>query len=215
MSGPGLVACHECDALQRRVPLEQGRRARCIRCGAALYRRPKANLDDTFAWTIAAAVLLIIANSFPVVSMEIQGQQTDATLFRAAHELYAQGMTPLAVLVLATLIIAPALELGALVYLVGPLRRGRVAAGFSVLFRLVHALRTWQMFEVFMLGILVSVVKLAHLSNVMPGLGLWAFFGLMFASIAAAASYDEENIWDHVESIRSRSKIDAAAGAGG
>ena len=91
----------------------------------------------------------------------------------------------------------------------------RVVAGFSALFRLVHALRNWQMFEVFMLGILVSVVKLAHLSNVIPGFGLWAFFGLMFTSIAAAASYDEEDIWDHVESIRSGRKIDAAAGAVG
>jgi paraquat-inducible protein A len=210
-----LIACHECDLLQRRAPLAPGRRARCARCNALLYRRPKATLDDTFAWTFAAAVLLIIANSFPVVSMEIQGQQTDATLFRAAHELYLQGMTPIAAVVLATLIVAPALELGALLYLVGPLRRGRVVAGFSALFRLVHALRNWQMFEVFMLGILVSVVKLAHLSNVIPGFGLWAFFGLMFTSVAAAASYDEEDIWDHVESIRSGRKIDAAAGAVG
>ncbi len=214
MSRPRLIACHECDALQRQVRLEPGRRARCVRCDAVLYRRPKGGLDDTFAWTLSAAVLLVVANSFPVVSLEVQGQETHATLFAAAQALHGQGMTAVAALVLATLIVAPALELGGLLYLIAPLRSGRVAAGFATLFRLVHALRTWQMFEVFMLGIFVSLVKLSHLASVVPGLGLWAFFGLMFASVAAAASYDEHEVWDRVEEIRERSLLDTAtAGA--
>lgn len=203
MSRSRLVACHECDALQRGVSLEPGRRARCVRCGAALYRRPKASLDDTLAWTLSAAALLVIANSFPVVSLEVQGQETHATLFAAARALHEQGMTAIAALVLATLIIAPALELGSLSYLIVPLRSGRVAPGFDRLFRMVHVLRRWQMFEVFMLGIFVAVVKLGHLASVIPGIGLWAFFGLMFTSVAAIASYDEMSIWDRVDAIRS------------
>jgi len=182
-----------------------------VRCGAVLYRRPKGGPDDTFAWTLSAAILLVVANSFPVVSLEIGGQQTHATLFAAAHALHEQGMTVVAALVLATLIVAPALELGGLLYLLTPLRSGRVAPGFGPLFRLVHALRAWQMFEVFMLGIFVAVVKLAHLASVVPGLGLWAFFGLMFASVAAGASYDEKQVWDRVEAIRGGSSFGTAA----
>lgn len=204
-----LIACHECDALQRRALLSRGRRARCVRCRAVLYRYPKSTLDDTFAWTLAAIVLLIIANSFPVVSLQIEGQQTNATLFGAAHALHSQGRSAIAALVLATLIVGPALELSALLYLIAPLRKGQVAAGFPFLFRMVHTLRHWQMFEVFVLGIFVSVVKLAHLASVIPGFGLWAFFGLMFTSIAAAASYDERALWDRVESIRAGNRIEA------
>jgi paraquat-inducible protein A len=202
MSRLRIVACHECDALQCDVPLEPGRRARCVRCGAVLHRRPKASLDDTLAWTLSAVALLVIANSFPVVSLEVQGQETHATLFAAARALHDQGMTAIAALVLATLIVAPALELGSLSYLIAPLRSGRVAPGFDRLFRMVHALRRWQMFEVFMLGIFVAVVKLGHLASVIPGIGLWAFFGLMFTSVAAMASYDEKSIWDRVDAIR-------------
>jgi len=211
MFDSNLIACHECDALQRGVSLEPGRRARCVRCNAVLYRRPKGGLDDTFAWIVSAAVLLVLANAFPVVSLEVQGQETHATLFAATRALHEQGMTAVAALVLATLIVAPVLELGALLYLMVPLRAGRIAAGFGPVFRLVHALRTWQMFEVFMLGIFVSVVKLSHLATVVPGVGLWAFFGLMFASVAAAASYDEREIWDRVEAIRRETPIDSTA----
>lgn len=211
MPGRNLIACHECDALQRTVSLEPGRSARCVRCAAVLYRRPKGGLDDTFAWTVSAAALLIIANAFPVVSLEVQGQETHATLLAATRALHGQGMTAVAALVLATLIVAPALELGALLYLMAPLRIGRVAAGFGPVFRLVHALRTWQMFEVFMLGIFVSVVKLSDLASVVPGIGLWAFFGLMFTSVAAAASYDEKSVWDRVEAIRGKASFETAA----
>jgi len=214
MSRSRLIACHHCDALQRQVPLEPGRRARCVRCGSVLYRQPKGGLDYTLAWTITAIVLLFIANLFPVVSLEVQGQKTYATLFAAARALHSEGMTEIAVLVLGVLILAPALELGALIYLIAPLRAGRIVPGFGPAFRLVHALRTWQMFEVFMLAIFVSAVKLAHLAHVMPGLGLWAFFGLMFASVAAAASYDEKGVWDHVEAIRGQPwTVVAGAGA--
>lgn len=210
MSRTRLVACPECDALQRGVPLEPGRRAHCVRCGAVLYRRPKSSLDDTLAWTLSAVALLVIANSFPVVSLEVQGQETHATLFAAAHALHERGMTIIATLVFATLIVAPALELGSLSYLIAPLRSGRVAPGFDRLFRLVHVLRRWQMFEVFMLGIFVSVVKLGHLASDIPGMGLWAFFGLMFTSVAAIASYDEKSIWDRVEAIRGNASPRAA-----
>lgn len=211
MSRSRLIACHHCDALQRLVPLEPGCRARCVRCGSVLYRRPKRGLDYTLAWALTAVALLVIANMFPVVSLEVQGQETHAKVFAAAHALHREGMTVIAVVVLGTLIVAPALELGALLYLIGPLRAGRVVAGFGPIFRLIHALRTWQMFEVFMLAIFVSVVKLSHLASVIPGLGLWAFFGLMFASVATVASYDEKSVWDHVEAIRAQSWTDATA----
>ena len=185
-----------------------------MRCGSVLYRRPKGGLDYTLAWALTAVVLLVVANMFPVVSLEVQGQKTHATLLAAALALHREGMTVIALVVLGTLIVAPALELGALLYLIGPLQAGRIVAGFGPIFRLIHALRTWQMFEVFMLAIFVSVVKLSHLASVIPGLGLWAFFGLMFASVATVASYDEKEVWDHVEVLRGQSWTEtAAAGA--
>jgi paraquat-inducible protein A len=34
MNGARLIACHECDLLQRETPLPRGGVARCARCGA-------------------------------------------------------------------------------------------------------------------------------------------------------------------------------------
>jgi paraquat-inducible protein A len=204
MSSPAssYIACHECDLLQRQVKLPPGGRACCPRCGAELYREPKGPRDDTFAWALAAALLFVLANAFPIVKLELQGLETAATLVGAARVLWEQGMGPAALLVLVTLVIAPALEFSSLLYLVAPMRFGIVAPGFARTFRLTQALGPWQMFDVFMLGIIVAVVKLGHLASVEPGIGLWAFFGLMFASVSTSVSYDRHGLWERADALR-------------
>ena len=58
---------------------------RCRRCGAVLYRAIPRALDATLALTLAAAVLFVIANVFPVMSLELQGRHVlgDADRHRA------------------------------------------------------------------------------------------------------------------------------------
>ena len=196
-----LIACHECDLLQREVELPPGGTARCRRCGARLYRRPKNSVDHTVAWLLAAAVLFLIANAFPLVSLDIGGQQTSATLHGAARALHDQGMTLVSALVFGTTIVAPGLGIAVMLYLLVPLRFGRLAPGFIPLARLVQTASPWGMLEVFMLGLIVALVKLAHLASVVPGVGLWAYAALMFAFIAAAGSYDSHRIWTRVATV--------------
>ncbi len=164
-----------------------------------LYRRSKGTLDHTLAWSVAALVLLVLANVSPIVVLQIGGDQTHATLIGGAEALYKQGMFAVAALVVFTLVVAPAGLFLALIYLFTPLKQGRVAPGFAPLFRFVQKLGPWQMLDVFMLGIIVSVVKLSHLASVIPGAGLWAFLALMFASVAAASSYDVHTIWERAD----------------
>ena len=93
--------------------------------------------------------------------------------------------------------------------------------GLPAVFRLVHAVRPWGMVEVFMLGTLVALTKLAALASVVPGIALWSFgvlqketsicvllialwsFGvLMLLVAAAAASFDTHALWERVEELR-------------
>ena len=70
MSAASLTACHECDLLQRETPLAPGGTARCPRCGAVLYRNQPDGLDRTLAYTLGAAALFVVANSFPIVGLD-------------------------------------------------------------------------------------------------------------------------------------------------
>jgi paraquat-inducible protein A len=147
------------------------------------------------AFALAGFILFAVANLFPVLALSLQGKHTEATLFGAVLELQKQGMGMMAGLVLFTTIVVPAMELSGLLYVLLPLKLDKQLPGQAAVFRLIHVLRPWGMIEVLMLGILVSLVKLAHMANVQPGWSLWLFGAFIFVMAATAASLDSEEIW--------------------
>jgi uncharacterized paraquat-inducible protein A len=85
--------------------------AQCVRCGGVLHRNRPDSLNRTLALTIAGILLFIVANSFPFLSLEMQGQETQTTLITGVVDLYQAGDWPIAAVVLFTSILAPGLQL--------------------------------------------------------------------------------------------------------
>ena len=56
--------------------------------------------------------------------------------------------------------------------------------------------------EVFMLGVLVSLVKLADMAEIVPGIALWSFALLIVVLAAATASLDAREVWRHLGNTR-------------
>ena len=52
-----LMACHDCDLLQRLPPLAMGVVAECPRCGAILRRTQFNSINRTIGWLIAGLIL--------------------------------------------------------------------------------------------------------------------------------------------------------------
>ncbi len=201
MSAPEWISCHDCDLVHRAPEVPVGGAALCTRCGATLFKHRRDPLDRTLALTVAGLVLLAVANTFPFLTFQMRGSQTETTLGTGVVDLYQQGMPELAGLVLLTAILAPAVHLGMLLHLTLPLRLGRVPWGLNPSFRLMRRIQPWSMMEVFMLGILVSVVKLAAMGRIVPGLALYAFGVLILVLAAANASFDPRSLWRRVEEL--------------
>ena len=195
MNNQPLTTCHECDLLQYEVPLPEGGVAHCPRCGAELYRSHPDSLERSLALTTGAILLFAIANAFPIVGIKLEGNLIQTTLFHTAQMLYDDDMKSLAALVLLTTIIMPTLQLFAMAYLLLPIRMGHVPPHFALVFRMLHAVQPWAMVEVLMLGVLVSLVKLAGLAHVVPGIALWSFGALMMMMAAIAATFDPRALW--------------------
>jgi paraquat-inducible protein A len=58
------------------------------------------------------------------------------------------------------------------------------------------------MTEVFQLGILVSVIKLAKLAAIIPGTALFAFLALVFALAAVNTFVNPHTIWEELDRCR-------------
>jgi len=196
-----LIACRECDCLQREVPVPRNGVAQCMRCGAQLYRNKPASVERTLAFFAAAAILFLVANLYPLLSLEAQGMRVDTTLFGASKALYASGYAGLGILVFMSTILFPAVEIAAMLYMLGALERGFVPRLLPVMFRAVEAVRPWGMIQVFMVGTLVSLVKLSHIASVIPGVALYALGGVIALFAAAEAAYEPRVLWARVEEL--------------
>lgn len=209
-----LIACHECDLLQRETALAAGGTARCRRCGAILYRSLPASVDRTLSLTIGALVLFAIANAFPIVGLSVNGDLIQTTLVGASRILYRDGMWPLAGLVFVTTILMPLLDMVAVVLLLAPLRSGRVPKHPDFLLRLIGVVAPWGMIEVLILGMLVALVKLQHIASVVPGIALWAFGAVMLLLTAAGSAFDPHDIWSRIDTVMGRKAILAPVTSG-
>jgi len=196
------VACHDCDLLHRLGEIPLGAEARCRRCGATLRKRHPRSIERTLALILGAAVLFVVANSFPFLSFDMKGQETQTTLVTGVHDLWTQGKPELAGLVLLTIFLAPLVQISILLYVLFPLHRGRVPWNVEGAFRLLRRVEPWSMMEVFMIGILVAIVKLLGMAKIVPGLSLWAFVLLFLLITGAVASLDPHAVWERVEERR-------------
>ncbi len=193
-----LVACHECDLLQDLPPVGPGEAARCARCGALLHQGKPRSLERTLALMLAALVLFLLANAFPLLGLKEAGQVQEATLLSGVVELYQQDLWVVATLVLLTALVAPALVILGLLYILVPLQWGRVPWQLPRVFRLVRLLQPWGMLEVFMVGILVSMVKLARTADILPGVALYSFAALVLILAWSVVTLDPQAVWERV-----------------
>jgi paraquat-inducible protein A len=194
-----VIACHECDLLHQRRPLPPDGTARCIRCGAVLYRHKRNSLDRVLALTVAGLILFIIANVYPFLTFRLETQIQETNLITGVMELYQQGMWIVAGVVLLTTIVMPLLELTGMLFVLVPLKLQRRPRKLALLFRAVRTFQPWGMMEVFMIGILVAVVKLVKMASIIPGMALYAFMVLIFVLAASAAALDPHIVWKELD----------------
>ncbi|KMY85807.1 Paraquat-inducible protein A [Candidatus Paraburkholderia calva] len=200
-----LIACHECDALYVKRALPRHSKASCPRCGALLYCSIASNLDKISAMTLAALIIFVIAQAFPIVELDANGITSQTTLIGAIVALWNEQMEIVATLVFCSTILFPLAELLALLYVLMPLRAGHVPPGFNQVLRTVQFVRPWGMIEVFMLGVLVTLVKMVSLARVIPEAALFAF-GALTLMVAVVVSFDSASLWDIASRVSPRGK---------
>ena len=190
-----LTLCPQCDLAQELDRLAAGARAHCTRCGAELGSGLHEDRDGLYAFLATAAVLVVLMNAFPLVEMRSQGATHATTLLGAVLELQQRGMTALALLVALTTIAGPVAEIGFLTVLLMPDRLRLLEPARGRLVGVLQQVRPWSMVEVFMLGVLVAIVKLAALAEIVPGPALWACATLIIVLSLLKTRVRPEDFW--------------------
>jgi paraquat-inducible protein A len=196
---PGAAGCESCGLVC--VPAEAG--GRCPRCGARVHQRKPDSVARTWALVMAAAVLYIPANVYPVLTVIQLGAGQPSTIMGGVEELLASRMYPLALLVFFASILVPLFKLLALVAMLLTIQLGRPEAGASMLLRqrtllyaIVAWIGRWSMIDIFMESLLGALVQFGNAVTIEPGIGAVAFCAVVFITIIAAESFDPRLMWD-------------------
>jgi paraquat-inducible protein A len=213
LADASLIACPDCDLLQRLPELAPGASARCPRCDKELWRRRKDPMNRTLALTLAAAVLYVVANAVPMLSLTIVGRETSTTVLGGAVHLWDDGSAVVGILVLFTAVIAPALQIGFMLAIVLGAIRQRPPRWVGTLLRYQPTTRIWSMIEVMMLGVLVALVKIADYATVIPGIALFVLGMLVFLLAGMQASFDSREVWGRIQwaDVEARNTVDGIA----
>jgi paraquat-inducible protein A len=204
----GLVACHACQLVVR-FPAHahaDGVEARCPRCGAPVHRRKPNSLSRSWALAIAAIILYIPANLYPVMTVISFGKGDPSTILGGVKELFLHGMWPLALIVFFASVTVPVLKLVGLIWLLVSVQRGSTwrLRDRTALYRIVEAVGRWSMIDIFMLSILVALVRLGAIATIAPGVGAISFAAVVVLTMFAAMSFDPRLIWDAAGANRDR-----------
>lgn len=196
------VACPHCDLVYRIRPVPSHHMARCFRCGTALYRGGRMQLDVALAWTLTTLILLLVSNSYPVLVISAAGRSGEVTFLQAVLHFLSQDMWLLALLVFLTSTLVPLFRIGSLslVLWLAWTRPARLG-GLRPVLRWDTLLAPWGMLEIYLLGLLVAFVKLRDLAAVVPGIAFYAFCLLILALGMVATLLDRFQLWRHFERV--------------
>jgi paraquat-inducible protein A len=207
------IACPDCDLLQQLPELPPGAKARCSRCGWTVATRSADPIGRPLALTITALILLIVANTAPLMSLSAVGRYASTTIIGGAYEMWVEGEEITAMIVAFCAVIAPAGYILFMLTVLLAVRRPPAPQWVGEMMRGAEFMRPWSMHEVMMLGILVALIKIAELATVNAGVGMYAVGALVMLFPAIMVSFDPAEIWQRVEWADDQVPARVSAGA--
>lgn len=190
-----LVACHECDLLMRKPQLAHDEKAECPRCGYELYAHRHNVVERSLALVIAALLLYVPANFLPIMQLNLLGQSSQDTVWSGVVGLFDTGMQGVSVVVFLCSMGIPLLKLLCQLAVLLTIRLGVGRSYGLLLYRIYHHLRDWGMLEVYLMGVLVAIVKLADMAAITVGLGLVCFISLLLVQVWLEVVMSPHQIW--------------------
>ncbi len=196
-----IITCDMCGLTQRVDELEPTFMAECCRCSSILVKRKINSLARTAAFSLAALVLYVPANIYPILRMNYYGAYSESTVWDGCVTLFRDGQWLVAVIVFLASLLIPLFKLFGLFFLVSTTKFNslRLRRQRTWLYKTIDVIGPWAMVDVFLLSILVALVKLQQIATVLPGPGLLAFAAMVVCTISASASFDPKLIWDETD----------------
>lgn len=196
----GVVACHDCEAVCDDVATAS-KPATCPRCGNNLHRRHPDSIRKSSAYLIAALILYIPANLYPVMYTTFLGSGFASTIMGGIIDFWNSGSYGIALVIFIASIAVPCVKFAIMgVLLITCQRKSKWARKErTTLYRVVEMVGYWSFLDVLVVAIVASLVEFHALSETQPRVGILFFGAVVILTMLSAMSFDARLIWDDEE----------------
>ena len=194
-----LVACQTCGLVQEVDDVPKDSVIKCARCHFQIFHRRVNSRARTLAFSLAALILYFPSNIYPIITADYQGQHVQTTIFQGIRSLFERQQYFIGSLMFCTSILTPVLKIIGLIFITLTLDWTCWKRTRTWIFKVIRIIDPWNMLEVFLLAICVSMVELGEVATVHPGRGVFAFAACVVLTLLATLSFDSRLLWDSPE----------------
>jgi paraquat-inducible protein A len=191
---PWPIACLSCG---RCAPASDAGMT-CPRCHATLHARKPQAVARTTALLVAAALLYIPANLYPMATLPIGLTPTRYTVLQGVIDLADAKLVGLALLVLVASFVIPLAKLAGLVWCIASVvrRSSRHLVAKTRTFAVIEEIGRWSMIDPFVIACFVPVTQYNALISGRAEAAAPAFAAVVILTTLAAHCFDPRLMWD-------------------
>ncbi len=189
------IICHECGLSCNIPPLPDSHKAQCPRCGFVLTAKHTNSIDRILAFAFTALIFLAASLPFEFLSFKSNGLERTIDVVASFNILIDNEYHTLAVMELVTIFVIPLVILLSLIYLLFPLKQGRYPRHGKRVLDMVFWLLPWSMAEIFLIGALVSLIKIISLADINLGPSFFAYILFSVALTAMVLHLDKHQLY--------------------
>lgn len=189
------IACHECDLLVTLPNLQSAKTVSCPRCGYVITRFHKFALARGFSYALAGVTFCLMANIYPFLTLSTAFNENTISLIGSISILIEIDEYAFAFIFFSMILLFPLTILVLLLYMLSAIYLSKPFPYLIQTYKTIFRIKEWAMAEVFLIGTLVSLVKVISIAQVELEIGFWSY--ILFAIFLSMAinSIDKLQSW--------------------
>lgn len=195
-----IMVCADCDLILPRKEPEYGYTLCCPRCGKRLAKSKSNSINKSLALSLTGLLMYLPAMLLPLLTFENLGFSDSANVVESIVNFFQNGYLFVSFMVFISALVMPLLLLLFIFVITFCLYKNRYSPYLKKLFKHYLHLEEWAMLEVYLLGIMITIIKMADSTEIEYHSGVFCFSGLVLITLAMTTTVDKALFWRLLDS---------------
>ncbi|MDR0805814.1 MAG: membrane integrity-associated transporter subunit PqiA [Enterobacteriaceae bacterium] len=192
-----LVLCPQCDLMVKLPEIHEGDKAVCPRCHTTLRSLWVEPVLQPVICAASALIMMVLANLFPFINMRVSGIYNQIRLIEIPQAMLSDDYGFLATLFVIFVQLIPVFCMVSIILLCLKVKmpyRVKIIMG-----RVIYLVKIWCMVEIFLVGVLVSFVKLMAYGDIGIGASFLPYCLFCLLQVRAFQCLDRYWLWQRIK----------------